>query len=164
MQQKIRDRQLWITSLHKPVARGRTQWEGQGNHCPLVLCQLVLIVLWSSRHTSHTGHKDTCVYYSSQNLSESICFVYTVLSGTEQNNGEFPFSLGSHPRGKSSVILSIDRSCLVSSQDFSNFSLQVPDCLWSFSARLRSHPLSVCDKKHNLVFYKTHRFNISHNN
>lgn len=116
---------------------------GPRNHRPPVLCQLVLIMLWSSRHTSHIGHKDTCVYYSNQNWSESICFVYTVLTGTEQNNGEFLFSLGSHPRGNSSIILSINSSRLVSSLDFPNFSLQVPDCVRSFSARLRSHQLSL---------------------
>lgn len=143
MEQKIRDWQLWITSPHKPVVCGRTQWEGQETIALRYLCQLVLVMLWSSRHTSHTGHKDTHVYYSNQNLSESICFIYTVLTGREQNNGEFTFSLGSYPRGNSSVILSINSSRFVSSLDFSNFSFLVPDCMKSFSARLRSHlPLS----------------------
>lgn len=127
---------------------------GPGNHCPPVPCQLFWIVLWSSHHTSHTRHKDTSAYYSSQNLGESIWFVYTVLTGTEQNNGEFPFSLGSHPSSNSGVILSMNSSRLVSSLDCSNFSFQIPDCIRFFPARLKSHQLSlVCDKKLLFLFY-----------
>lgn len=121
-------------------------WEdpvgGPGNHCPPVLCQLFWIVLWPSHYPSHVGHKDTHLCYSNQNLGENIWFVYTVLTGTEQNNGEFPFPLGSPPSGNSGVILSINSSHLVSSLDCSNFSFQVPDCIRSFPARLRSHQLS----------------------
>lgn len=166
MEQKIRDWQLWITSPHKPVACGRTQWEGQET----IALRYFVSWFWSCYGhlvTRHTQDIKTLMYYSNQNLSESICFIYTVLTGREQNNGEFTFSLDSYPRGNSSVILSINSSRLVSSLDFSNFSLQVPDCMKSFSARLRSHQLSSkqsVTKPPNFLFCKIHRFNISHNN
>lgn len=113
-------------SCGSPLCSWEAPVGGPGNHCPPVPCQLFWIVLWSSHHTSHTRDKDTSAYYSSQNLGESIWFVYTVLTGTEQNNGEFPFSLGSHPSSNSGVVLSMNSSRLVSSLDCSNFSFQVP--------------------------------------
>lgn len=53
---------------------------------------------------SHFTHiKDIKTLVRTKNLSESMCFIYTALTGTEQNSGEFPFSLGHHPTGNSTA-------------------------------------------------------------